>query len=335
MSELLALRTQPDGVAFPSQSWPEGECASATADAVQRLFEDPDEIGQSLAVVVIEGGRLTCEQYGPDVDADSTLISWSMAKSFMGIVIGMLVGDGLLDVSAPAPVPEWANDERSLITLQNLLQMRSGLDFVEDYVDGDTSHCIQMLFGEGEKDVASYAIARSVAHAPGTFWNYSSGESNILSRIAADALGGPQQLIDYLQTRLLDPLGMSSAVPKCDEAGTWVASSYLYATARDFARFGLFILRDGVWDGQRLVPEGWIDAARSPHATDPDSGLQYGEQFWTYPDGRGRFGCNGYEGQYIQAVPSTDTVVVRLGKTDADRRPAMTARIDEIHATLD
>jgi CubicO group peptidase (beta-lactamase class C family) len=335
MSDLLPLPGQPEGTRFPGERWPTGDCPSAARQAVQRLFEDEDEIGHTLAVVVVQGGRLVCEQYAPTVEASTPLISWSMAKSFMGVTIGMLVGDGLLNVAAPAPVPEWADDDRSLITLQNLLQMRSGLEFVEDYVDGDISHCIQMLFGEGEKDVAAYAIARPALHAPGTVWNYSSGEANILAKIAADALGGSEQLIDYLRDRLFEPLGMTSADPRCDAAGLWIASSFLYATAQDFARFGLFMLRDGVWDGQRLLPDGWLDAARSPHIDPDENGLQYGEQFWTTPDGRGRFSCNGYEGQYIHAVPSSDAVVVRLGKTDAAIRDALVERISLLVATLD
>lgn len=335
MTELLPLPSQPEGAEFPAKIWPTGQCSDETQTAAKSIFEDPELIGDTHALVVIQGGQLIFEQYGPDQNADSTLISWSMAKSFLGVIIGMLVDDGLLNPQASAPVAEWANDERSEITLEDLLQMRSGLEFIESYTDGDISHCIQMLFGEGEKDVAAYAISRPKQHPRGTVWNYSSGETNIISKIAADALGGPDKLIEYLQTRLLDPLGMISATAQCDAAGTWIASSFLYATARDFARFGLLILRGGKWDSTQLVDERWIDRARTPHATDPERGMMYGEQFWIYPGERGRFGCSGYEGQYIQAIPTSDAVIVRLGKTEAAIRPNLLDRLDKLVATLD
>jgi CubicO group peptidase (beta-lactamase class C family) len=130
-----------------------------------------------------------------------------------------------------------------------------------------------------------------------------------------------------LAERLLGPLGMASAIPKFDEAGTFIGSSFVYATARDFARFGLLYLRDGVWDGVQLIPEGWADHARSRSAVDEGSGFGYGAHWWIWPDQRGSLAAHGFEGQYIVALPERDLVVVRLGTTDASLRPNLVPRL--------
>ena len=179
---------------------------------------------------------------------------------------GFLVGDGRLAIDDPAPVPEWRapDDPRQPITVQQLLEMRSGLQFAEDYVDAGVSDVIEMLFGRGQHDVATFAAGFPLDHPPGAVWSYSSGTTNIVSRVVGDAVGGGEAgMRRFLQDRLFDPLGMASADPRFDEAGTFIGSSFLYATAHDFARFGYLYLRDGVWEGERLLPEGWVDHART------------------------------------------------------------------------
>lgn len=333
------LPTQPVDVAWPTENWPTAPMASGVDESRWRALLDQGfgaeadpAIATNLALVAVHGGALVSEAYGPDTDADSTLISWSMAKSITHAVVGMLNLDGLLDVDAPAPVPAWSADERSSITTRQLLRMCSGLEFVEDYVDDQVSHVIEMLFGEGQHDVAGYAASLPLVHEPGTVFNYSSGTTNIVSAICTRILGGPGPVADYLQTRLFDPLGMSSAIAKFDDAGTFIGSSFVYATARDFARFGYLYLRDGMWGDERLLPEGWADAARTPVEPDVFDPRWYGEHWWLWDDDTAAFACQGYEGQFIIVVPDRDLVLVRLGKTDVSRQPELrqwlTALID-------
>jgi CubicO group peptidase (beta-lactamase class C family) len=233
--------------------------------------------------------------------------------------VGMLVGEGRLDTAAPAPVPAWrgAADPRGAITLEHLLRMVDGLAFVEEYREGEHSDVIEMIYGAGKDDVASYAESRPLAHPPGTWWNYSSGTSNVVSAILGRTLGGHAAVDDFLRARLFDPIGMKSATPRFDAAGTFVASSFVFATARDFARFGLLYLRDGVWEGERLLPAGWVDHARTPT---PASFGQYGAHWWLATDGSGIFHCSGFRGQYIAVDPTRDLVLVRSGASTPEQR---------------
>ncbi len=339
------LPEQPAGVPWPTTHWPTAELGPDVdrvrfAALMAEAFPDPisaaeptnPALHQTLAAVVIQRGRLVAEAYGPDTDADTTLISWSMAKSITQALVGLLVGDGRLDLDRPAPVAAWADDERRAITLRQLLTMTSGLEFVEDYVDDQVSHVIEMLFGTGADDVAAYAESFPLLHAPGTHHSYSSGTTNIVSAICSRALDAGIDVVDYLQARLFDPLGMSSAVAKCDPAGTFIGSSFVYATARDFARFGQLYLRDGCWDGERVLPPGWVDFARRPVDPVVDEACWYGGHWWLWDDDTGAFACHGYEGQYTVVVPGKDLVIVRLGKTPADHGPDVRAWIAALSA---
>lgn len=191
------LRPQPEGRRWPTEEWPAGP-PDAAVDTVR-----PNELVRSgfgpgtdpslernLALCVVHRGRLVAEACWPDTDADTTLISWSMGKSITHAMVGLLAGDGRLDVTAAAPVPRWADDERSAITLQALLTMTSGLRFVEDYVDEQVSDVIEMLFGSGSDDVAAFAESRPMAHPGGSHFNYSSGTTNIVSAICGRAITG-------------------------------------------------------------------------------------------------------------------------------------------------
>ncbi|MCU1358930.1 MAG: Serine hydrolase [Ilumatobacteraceae bacterium] len=298
--------------------------------AAQALFAPDAAHGASLALVVQHRGRVTFEQYGtqPDtifgpggpVHADTTLISWSMAKSITHAAVGIAVGDGLLDVSAPAPVDAWIGTPREPITIDQLLEMRSGLEFVEDYVDDAISHCLEMLYGAGKDDMAAYAAGLPLLHQPGTVWNYSSGTTNIVARIVGNAVGGQAGMERLLLDRLFGPIGMASAVPKFDPAGTFVGSSYVYATARDFAKFGQLYLDDGMVDGHRILPAGWRDHARRAVSVEEETGFGYGRQWWLWPQFEGLLACHGYEGQYTLVAPDRELVVVHLGKSPIESR---------------
>lgn len=317
---------------------------AAVQAASDALFAADAPHGLTLALVVQHRGQVVHERYGhqPDtpfgpglpVDADTTLISWSMAKSITHAALGILVGEGRLDPAAPAPVAGWAGTPKQAITLQHLLNMMSGLEFVEDYVDADVSHCMDMLWGAGHADMAAYAAALPLVHAPGTVFNYSSGTTNIIARIIGDAVGGGAEGMErFLRDRLFEPAGMHSAIPKFDEAGTFVGSSFVYATARDFARFGELYRNDGVAaDGTRVLPAGWRDHARTFAAHDPDTGFDYGAQWWLWPDLPGSLACHGYEGQYTLVVPDRELVVVHLGKSPSDLRPIVNGHLRTIAA---
>jgi CubicO group peptidase (beta-lactamase class C family) len=327
---LVVLPGQPAGVPWPTQAWPEGALPNEVdlAPLLDEVFDDDGPLATTFAVLVAHRGRVVAERYHgalehfdrdpTPVTAETPLLSWSMAKSILHAVVGLLVGEGRLDLDAPVGVPEWAgpDDTRRAITLRQLLAMRDGLDFFEDYVDDRASDVIQMLFGDGQSDMAHFAADRPLAAPPDTRFNYSSGTSNIISGIVARTVGSGEDYARFLHRRLFGPLGMASADPEFDEAGTWVASSYVRATARDYARFGLLYLRDGMWDGTRMLPEGWVDYARTWVSEDPDDASPYGAHWWGVAgDTRGTFRASGYEGQSITICPPLDLVVVRLGKT--------------------
>ena len=251
-----------------------------------------------------------------------------MTKSVTGALVGLPVKDGQLDIHQPAPVPEWADgDPRSAITLDQLLRMSSGLDFNEDY--GMVTDVTRMLFVRD--DAGAYAAQADLAHEPDTVWDYSSGTTNIIARVVRDATDSDPS---FARRRLFEPLGMDSAVIEIDAAGSYIGSSFMYATARDWGRFGQLFLQDGRWNGERILPEGWVD-----YSTTPTPGAlrgRYGAQWWLNhgtpgnPDNRSfpqlppdAFWADGYDGQMVMVVPSRDAVIVRLGLTkDESAYPA-------------
>ena len=239
---------------------------------------------------------------------------------------GLALADGVVDLDAVPAAPEWADpsDPRHAISLRHLMAMRSGLEFNEDYVDAGTSHCLEMLFGEASADMAHYAASQQLVAPVDSTFNYASGSTNIVSRALKQALGLDQAGFDaYLHERLFDPIGMSRATPHYDGAGTFVGSSYVYATARDFARYGYLHLRDGMWDGRRILPEGWVDVARTARSGPDEDGQYYGAFWWVWGDEHGTFAGQGYEGQLVAVVPALDLVLVRLGKSPIAHRPAL------------
>ena len=334
------LPPQPADVAWPTRVWPLGELPAGVDKArLDGLMDHAlgqirtDDLGETHAALIVQGGRIIVERYGPGRGPDQTFPSWSMAKSITQALVGILVGDGQLDIHAPAEVPEWrgAGDPRAAITLDLLLRMSSGLAFVEDYVLDHPSDVIEMLWGSGKDDVARYAADKPLEQAPGAFWYYSSGTTNIVSRCVARAL--KIQGADFeawMRQRLFEPLGMTSAAPKFDPAGTFIGSSFCFCTARDFARFGTLYLRDGVWEDRRLLPAGWADYARAKTWQQPNDDGPYGAHWWLDTAGPGSFAAQGFGGQFIVIVPDLDMVVVRSGDTPLDLKLNPAAWIKDV-----
>lgn len=328
---------------------------STSTDALlDGLFERDPAAGLSLAFLAVRGGEVVAERYGVQpanpfqdelvVGPDTTLVSWSMAKSITHAAVGLLVAAGRLDPAAPAPVPEWLGTDKAVITLEQLLAMRPGLHFVEDYVDGSVSNCIEMLFSGEIDSFGRYAAEQPLAAAPGEVFNYSSGTTNILARIVGDVVTGQvggdpatrrSAVDEFLRAELFDPAGMSSARVDHDPSGDFVGSSYVHATARDYSRFGELYLRGGVGpDGRRVLPEWWTVHGTEFTAHDDESGFDYGRQWWRWPAFPGSYSCNGYEGQYTLVVPDRDLVVVHLGKTPAAHQRGLTMWIARLVESL-
>lgn len=301
------------------------------ARAVDALFTGEDT-AETRAVLVLQGGRTIAERYGPGYHENTRFISWSMAKTVTGVMIGMLVADGRLRLDESVPVPAWQRpgDPRGEITLRQLLQMRSGLRHTEEFFPIDQSDTLRMLFLDGRDAMASYAEAQPLEAEPGRKFEYSSATTVILADIAARVLSASEDptarrdaVKDYLKTRLFEPAGMTSMVPEFDAAGTMVGGSLIHGTARDWARFGEFLRNRGAIEGAQLVPSAWIDFMTAPS---PRS-RNYGAQTWlNRPHAEGvpppwpgspasTFSLNGHLGQFVVISRVQGLTVVRLGKT--------------------
>jgi CubicO group peptidase (beta-lactamase class C family) len=330
---LLPLPPQPVGVAWPTDVWPRADVdARVDRATLERLLDyafsdpEPDDLGRTNAVVIVQRGAIVAERYRRDVDPDRAFISWSMAKSITSCLIGILVRQGRLDISRPIPVKEWsADDPRCRISIDQMLRMTDGLRFREAeylpdgglrYYPEDVSDVIPMLFGVGKDDVAAFASTLPYVTEPETRWNYNSGASNLLARLVRETIGGEADMRAFMQRELFDRIGMKTADPRFDLAGNFIGSAFCYCSARDFARFGYLYLRDGVWDGDRILPAGWVDYART--ATPQSDGI-YGAHFWIIPGSLGLFYCSGAFGQRILISPKLDLVIVRLGNTEAHK----------------
>jgi CubicO group peptidase (beta-lactamase class C family) len=319
------------------------------ARAIDDLFADA-EAGETRALLVLSGGRVIAERYGAGFGPNTPLIGWSMSKTVTGVMIGQLVADGRLRLNETAPVPAWqrSGDPRGEITLRQLLQMRSGLRHTEGGDPVYRSDEVRMLFLDGRDDMAAYAEAQPLEAEPGRKFEYSSASTVILADLAARALTDNRDpafrrraVSDYLRTRLLDPVGMKSAVAEFDAAGTLIGSSMIHATARDWAKFGEFLRNGGAVKGAQLVPRGWIDFMKTPSPRNP----AYGAQLWlNRPSSTGEdmlfpgkapaslFGCVGHQGQYVIVSPKQKLTLVRLGKTDGEHRPRLRERLADIVA---
>ena len=216
------LPPQPAGVAWPTDEWPESVPPAGVAlePLIERALDDTGPLAETYAVLVVHHGAIVAERYqgvlehwGGDpepIEVTTRLRSWSMAKSMLHAIVGMLVAEGRLDPAGRAPVAAWSDpaDPRHAITLQQLLEMRDGLEWAEDYVDAGVSDVIEMLFGSGVDDVAAFATARPLRHEPGTVFNYSSGTTNVVSSVVAELVGHGDTYASFLRERLFDPIGM-------------------------------------------------------------------------------------------------------------------------------
>lgn len=319
-----------------------GVCREALARAVDRLFTMP-EAQETRAVLVLRDGRIVAERYAPGYHENTRFISWSMAKTVTGVLIGLLVSDGRLRLDESAPVPAWQRpgDPRGEITLRQLLQMRSGLRHTEAGDPVYESDEVRMLFLDGRDAMAAYAEAQPLEAEPGEKWEYSSATTVILADIASRALSdstNPAErrkvINDYLKSRLFEPLGMKSMVPEYDAAGTLIGGSLMHATARDWARFGEFLRNQGSVRGLQLVPSGWIEFMTTPNPHNSGYGAQTwlnrpqpGESLPPFPGApRTAFSMNGHLGQFVLISPAQGLTVVRLGRTlDGEHQPVRKA----------
>ncbi|MGY6216933.1 serine hydrolase domain-containing protein [Methylolobus aquaticus] len=296
-----------------------------SASLLASAFAEPPD-GPSMrtrAIVIIHRGRIVAERYAAGFGPDTPLAGWSMAKTALNALLGVLVRQHVLSVDDRAPVPEWSRpgDPRGNITIAQLLRMTSGLRFRETY-SSPLEDVMQMLFGRA--DGAAFAASQPLEATPGSRWQYASGTTNILSRILRARLGDAAYR-DAPRRLLFDAVGMRTATLEPDAAGSFVASSFMYASARDWARLGMLFLNDGVWQGRRLLPEGWVAYSRTPTPQSPDG--EFGAHLWLrvpryYQDPEGpaalpdvTFHAIGHEGQFVSVVPSHELVVVRLGLT--------------------
>jgi CubicO group peptidase (beta-lactamase class C family) len=280
-------------------------------ESVAEMFSD---LNKTRAVLVIYKDKIIAERYDKGFDKNSLLLGWSMTKSLTSTLFGVLQHDGKIDVQARAPFKEWENDKRSAITIHNLLQMNSGLEWNEDY--NSISDVTKMLFLS--EDVTKSQLQKPLTGKPNESWNYSSGTTNLLSGILRKQFSTHQEYIDFWYSGLIDRIGMNSMVVETDMKGNYIGSSYAWATARDWAKFGLLYLHNGNWNGDTVFTKDWVDYATTPT---PTSDGWYGAQIWLnagsrYPDvPKSMYSFNGYQGQNVFILPEQDLVIVRLGLT--------------------
>lgn len=334
---LTALPPQPVGVPFPGETWPRGELGAGVNGAALRAQIEgafagafPD-LGQTRAVVIVQGGRIVLERYAPDFDATTPQVSWSIAKSVTGALVALAIRDGIVrSLDEPLALEAWPDDDpRRAITFRQALAMADGLDWKEANQDPVNDDAARMLFGEGREDVIRYAAAKRLAHAPGVRWNYSTGTSHLIAqalrerfwaRNPTDLSAGTDPFRDFMREELFLKIGMESAAPEFDRAGAFYGGSLVYATPQDWARFGLLYLRGGRWGAEQVIPADLVALARTPS---PGAGVEdYGHHWWINADGIGLMGAkgprdsfeaHGYQGQVIAVIPSKDLVVVRMG----------------------
>lgn len=301
--------------------WPVADPTDHGMDpaGLDAAFDYAAEEGRNTqGVVVVHDGAIVGEWYADDVDAQSWAASWSMAKSYASALVGIAIDEGLIDsVDEPMTTwyPEWADTGRGDITLRDVLQMSSGLDHTESYSTDtvEESDIIQMVLFQ--TDQLAYAADRPALHEPGTEWNYSSGDTMVLSGVIEQVTG--TATADYAQEKLFEPLGIESVDWWSDAEGNTLTYCCVDTTSRDFARFGLLYLQEGEWQGDQVVPADWVTESLEP----AESWDGYGYQWWRtgaesddLPDDL--FSARGHDGQFTYVVPSLDLVVVRNGTYD-------------------
>jgi len=306
-------------------AWPYGDKLSDTVfegvdleKIKQIVHQTLDTNSATRAITIVYKNNLIAEEYAPGITATTRLLGWSMTKTMCNALIGNLVKNGLLDINKPAPFPEWQNDERKNITVNNLIQMSSGLKWVEDYAV--LSNVTKMLYLE--RDLGAYAASVPFLSNPDENWVYSSGTTNILSEIIRKSLPDEQHYHDFLYDSLFDVLGMRSALVEMDDAGTYIFSSYGWATARDWTRFGMLYLNKGMANGKEVFTPEWADYSETPASA---SGGRYGAQIWLnsakieLPNAPAdAFYEDGFGGQRVLVIPSKEMMVVMLSGQQKD-----------------
>jgi hypothetical protein len=269
-------------------------------------------VRKTRAVLVLYKDQIIAEKYSEGFTKDSRILGWSMTKSIMSTVFGILEHQQKINIQDKAPVESWQNDARKEITIHNLLQMNSGLEWDENY--NEISDATKMLFLE--RDMTKVQEEKPLIGKPNETWNYSSGTSNLLSGILRDQFNNHQSYLDFWYTNLIDKIGMNSMILESDLAGNYVASSYAWATARDWGKFGLLYLHNGAWNGEELFTKEWVDYVTTPT---PTSNGSYGAQFWLNTEkqlkdvSQNMYFADGYQGQGVYILPDEDLVIVRFG----------------------
>ena len=329
-SQNPALSTPPaydqDTIAWPmgnilKDSLPQNVNYELVESAIQEAFEEsnPTKPKNTLAVVVLYKGQIIGEKLAPGFDGNSKFMGWSMTKGLTSALVGILVKEGKLTIDQPAPVAEWQNDERKNIKLTDLLHGSSGLAWNEIYfLPGDFHN----MFTHSD-DKGGYAASKEMEFKPNQFFEYSSGTANLISKIIRQTVGDANYP-RFAYEHFFYKIGMNHTLIEPDASGTLVGSSYGYASARDWARFGLLYLNDGIWNGERILPEGWVKYTLTPAPAAPIG--QYGAMFWLNAGARSNpeqsyhpglphdeYGAEGFENQYVFIIPSRQLVVVRLG----------------------
>jgi CubicO group peptidase (beta-lactamase class C family) len=267
---------------------------------------------KSRAVVVIYKNQIIAEKYADGFDKESRILGWSMTKSILSTVFGVLQHQQKINVQDKAPITSWQNDARKEITIHNLLQMNSGLEWDENY--DEISDATKMLFLE--RDMTKMQATKPLVGKPNESWYYSSGTTNLLSGILRNNFKTHQEYLDFWYTDLIDKIGMSSMILETDLAGNYVGSSYAWATARDWGKFGLLYLNNGNWNGEQLFAKDWVNYVTTPTPT--SKGI-YGAQFWLNADcgfkdvPKNMYYADGYQGQRVYVFPDQEMVIVRFG----------------------
>ena len=326
------LETPPlpgDPVVFP---WPDGDLvqdvalpsnvdAAALQAASDWAFDRPPDRQITLSLIVVYKGQIIHERYAPGVDYLTRTRTWSTAKSIFVTLLGMLVDRGELGLDEPLGI-DWlprardpASDPRTEITLRHVLNMSSGLYPVDNGLEYATGSGLAYWAGASS---ANGARNRGLVRKPGTNWDYENYDTLLGVQAMKHALGDQQTYLEYPRKALFDRIGMRNTVPGVDRFGDFIMSSQVYTNARDLARFGLLYANGGVWNGERLISEEWIEFVRTPAPSTRDRGNFYGGQWWLVPDGRDdvpkrAYSTAGNRGQYVIVVPSHDLVLVRRG----------------------
>jgi CubicO group peptidase (beta-lactamase class C family) len=281
--------------------------------AVAYAFDKEKEIKKrTRSLLVIYKDKIIAEKYETGFDKNSKILGWSMTKSITSAMFGILQKQGKYDIYKPAPIKEWQNDERKLITTNDLLHMNSGLEWEEKY--DKICDATKMLFEV--ENMSRVQLEKPAAFKPNTHWNYSSGTTNLLSGILRKQFKTHQEYLDFWYTDLIDKIGMNSMVIETDMAGNYVGSSYGWATTRDWSKFGLLYLHKGNWNGEQILDESWVKYTATPTNT---SNGRYGGHFWLnasvhFPDvPKDMYYCSGFQGQMVAIIPSLDLVIVRMG----------------------